>query len=79
MFQRSPTFVMDLNKNWNLVGGGRSSSRDNFSDLNKLIALYSENSPPTEIADKLFASIPHLLLENGLAQRQTDAIIESDK
>jgi hypothetical protein len=34
---------------------------------------------PTEIADKLQASMPHLLLENGLAQWQTDTIMEGDK
>ncbi|KAJ6458695.1 hypothetical protein DFH09DRAFT_1199203 [Mycena vulgaris] len=64
MFQRSSNFVMDLDKNWNLVGE----------------ALYSESAPvPNELADKLFASMPQLVLENGLAQRQTEAIMKSDK
>ncbi|KXN81358.1 putative indole-3-pyruvate monooxygenase YUCCA8 [Leucoagaricus sp. SymC.cos] len=63
MIQRGPTFVMNLDKNWNYVGG----------------PLYSEGSPPTDIADRLAASMPQLLLENGMAQRQTRAIVESDK
>ncbi|KAF9061479.1 hypothetical protein BDP27DRAFT_1337981 [Rhodocollybia butyracea] len=59
IFQRSSTFVMDLDKGWKFLGG----------------ALYSEDGPPTDIADRLFNSMPHLLLEGGMAQRTTDAIM----
>lgn len=38
------------------------------------LALYSEDSPPVEIADRLTASMPHVLQEHGLAQRTTRAI-----
>ncbi|KXN92801.1 putative indole-3-pyruvate monooxygenase YUCCA4 [Leucoagaricus sp. SymC.cos] len=63
MIQRGPTFVMNLDKDWNYVGG----------------QLYSEGSPPIDVADRLAALMPQLLLENGMAQRQTRAIVESDK
>lgn len=42
-------------------------------------ALYGEGSPPNEIADQLSHSVPHLLLEGGLAQRGTEAILASQK
>ncbi|PCH39755.1 FAD/NAD(P)-binding domain-containing protein [Wolfiporia cocos MD-104 SS10] len=63
MFQRSANFVMNLDKEWKYMGG----------------ALYSETSPPTEIADRLHHSVPHLLQENGLAQRAVKKIMEGDK
>ncbi|KAF9254798.1 FAD/NAD(P)-binding domain-containing protein [Marasmius fiardii PR-910] len=63
MYQRSSTFVMNLDKNWKFLGGH----------------LYSEGAPPIETADILFNSIPHLMQENGLAQRSTKAIEASDK
>ncbi|TFK75723.1 FAD/NAD-binding domain-containing protein [Pluteus cervinus] len=58
MFQRSSTFVMNIDRGWKFLGG----------------ALYSETSLPTEVADRLFASMPHILQENGMAQRATKAI-----
>lgn len=44
-----------------------------------LEALYSEGSPPIEIADRLFHSMPHILLVNGMAQRATKAVVEDYK
>lgn len=63
MYQRSPTFVMSLDKAWPLLGG----------------PLYSEGSPPTDVADELFMSMPQPLQENGMAQRQVNAILEQQK
>ncbi|KZT09319.1 FAD/NAD-binding domain-containing protein [Laetiporus sulphureus 93-53] len=63
IFQRSSNFVMNLDKQWKHMGG----------------ALYSENSPPTPIADLLHHSVPHLVQENGLAQRAVKKIVEGDK
>ncbi|KAG6918207.1 hypothetical protein DXG01_015996 [Tephrocybe rancida] len=60
MFQRSSTFVMNLDRQWHYLGG----------------TLYKEGGPPLEIADNLFHSMPHLLLEGGMAQRSTKAIID---
>ncbi|PPQ68535.1 hypothetical protein CVT25_005457 [Psilocybe cyanescens] len=63
MYQRSATLVMNLDKGWDLFAG----------------PLYGEGSPPNEIADQLSHSVPHLLLEGGLAQRGTEAILASQK
>ncbi|KAJ4476517.1 FAD/NAD(P)-binding domain-containing protein [Lentinula lateritia] len=63
MFQRSSTFVMDLDKGWKFLGG----------------ALFFEGGPPVDMADRLSNSIPHLLLEGGMAQRMTQAIVEDQK
>ncbi|KAF8067690.1 hypothetical protein FPV67DRAFT_1561985 [Lyophyllum atratum] len=56
MFQRSSTFVMNLDQQWQFLGG----------------ALYREDGPPLEISDRLFHSMPHLLLEG-------DCIAESSR
>ncbi|KAG5350732.1 hypothetical protein C0989_009490 [Termitomyces sp. Mn162] len=60
MFQRSSTFVMNLDRHWKYLGG----------------SFYNEKGPPLELADNLFNSIPHLLLVGGLAQHSTKAILE---
>ncbi|KIK52790.1 hypothetical protein GYMLUDRAFT_49749 [Collybiopsis luxurians FD-317 M1] len=39
--------------------------------------LYTEGGLPIEIADRLSHSIPHLLLEGGMAQRATQAMLDS--
>ncbi|KAG6872153.1 hypothetical protein C0995_012534 [Termitomyces sp. Mi166 len=63
MFQRSSTFVMNIDRHWKYLGGGE-------------VTLYKEGGPPLELADNLFHSVPHLLLEGGMAQRSTKAIVE---
>ncbi|KAH9480077.1 Hercynylcysteine sulfoxide lyase [Psilocybe cubensis] len=63
MYQRSATLVMNLDKCWDLFAG----------------PLYSETSPPNDLSDQLSQSIPHLLLEGGLAQRNTAAILASQR
>ncbi|KAH9933099.1 hypothetical protein B0H21DRAFT_835843 [Amylocystis lapponica] len=57
------TYVMNLDKQWKLLGG----------------SLYSEGAPSTYIADRLYHSMPHPLQENGMAQRSTKAIAAADK
>ncbi|KAF9552961.1 FAD/NAD-P-binding domain-containing protein [Agrocybe pediades] len=59
LFQRSSTFIMDLDKGWKYLGG----------------ALYNEGGPPVDLADLLSQSIPPLLLEGGMAQRGAKAIL----
>ncbi|KAL0065582.1 hypothetical protein AAF712_007360 [Marasmius tenuissimus] len=63
MIQRGETFVMNMDAHWKFLGG----------------ALYNEDGPPTELADLLFHSMPHLLQAGGLAQRASLAIMESQK
>ncbi|KAK7032645.1 hypothetical protein VNI00_012910 [Paramarasmius palmivorus] len=41
--------------------------------------LYSENAPPTDIADRLNASFPNVFMGSGMAQRATKYIAELDK
>ncbi|GBE89505.1 FAD/NAD-binding domain-containing protein [Sparassis crispa] len=63
MYQRSATYVMNLDKQWKYIGG----------------RLYSEGSPPIDVADRLANSLPHLYQENGPAQRAAKLIAEADK
>ncbi|KAH7925195.1 FAD/NAD-binding domain-containing protein [Leucogyrophana mollusca] len=63
MFQRSPTYVMNLDKGWKFIGG----------------PLYSEGSVHHDIADRLAASCPHLLQIGGLAQRAVRDIAINDR
>lgn len=42
-------------------------------------ALYHEGGPPLEVADLLTHSMPHLLLEGGMAQRGARAIMADQK
>ncbi|KAG6859311.1 hypothetical protein C0995_009788 [Termitomyces sp. Mi166 len=51
---------MNIDRHWKYLGG----------------ALYKEGGPPLELADNLFHSVPHLLLEGGMAQRSTKTIVE---
>jgi len=41
-------------------------------------AVYSETSPPVEIADKIVASMPHLVMA-GVSYRTAKTIAELDK
>ncbi|KAF8961601.1 hypothetical protein BDZ97DRAFT_1190907 [Flammula alnicola] len=63
LLQRSSTFVMNLDKGWKYLGG----------------SLYHEGGPPIEMADLLTHSMPHLLLEGGMAQRGAKAIMADQK
>ncbi|KAF5392953.1 hypothetical protein D9757_001270 [Collybiopsis confluens] len=63
MYQRSSTFVMDLDKGWKFLGG----------------PLYSEGGPPSDVADRLSFSMPHNLIVGGMAQRNTQAILNDQK
>ena len=45
MLQRSPTYVMSVDKGMNMLVGG----------------LYSETSPPTDLADRIAESNPKLI------------------
>ncbi|KAG7099769.1 hypothetical protein E1B28_001581 [Marasmius oreades] len=63
MYQRSSTYIMSTKNGWKVL----------FEDL------YTENAPPTDLADRLNASFPNEFLHSGLAQRQVKAIAELDK
>ncbi|KAF8629326.1 hypothetical protein AX15_003509 [Amanita polypyramis BW_CC] len=62
MYQRGPTYIMSTKNGWDVLFTG----------------LYSENAPPTDIADRLTASFPHFM-GLGLAQRSAKRIAELDK
>lgn len=62
MFQRSSTYVMTTKNGVRLL----------------LEGLYSETSPPTDVADRLNASFPNRLME-FLAPRAVLKIAEADK
>ncbi|KAF5371804.1 hypothetical protein D9758_003455 [Tetrapyrgos nigripes] len=63
MYQRDSTYVMTTKNGWDVLMGG----------------VYSEDGPPTHVADMLNASFPNAFMRNGLAQRQAAAIAELDK
>ncbi|KAJ7094555.1 hypothetical protein B0H15DRAFT_127960 [Mycena belliarum] len=62
MFQRSSTYIMTTKNGWRILMEG----------------VYSENAPPTDVADRLNASYPNRLMEL-LAPRKTLEIAEADK
>ncbi|TFK35616.1 hypothetical protein BDQ12DRAFT_714647 [Crucibulum laeve] len=62
MFQRSSTYVMSTKHGLKILMG----------------ALYSEDGPPTDIADRINASFPNLL-NLGVSYRVTQKIAEADK
>ncbi|KAJ7180333.1 hypothetical protein C8R43DRAFT_972653 [Mycena crocata] len=62
MFQRSSTYVMTTKNGWRILMEG----------------VYSENAPPTDVADRQNASYP-LCLTELLAPRKTLEIAEADK
>ncbi|KAF8813451.1 hypothetical protein BYT27DRAFT_7180991 [Phlegmacium glaucopus] len=62
MFQRSSTYVMSTKNGTPILLGG----------------LYGENGPPTDVADKINASFPNLMMA-GLSYRATKLIAEADK
>ncbi|THU96538.1 hypothetical protein K435DRAFT_892463 [Dendrothele bispora CBS 962.96] len=41
--------------------------------------LYTEDGPPTDVADRTSASFPDNFMRNGISQRQTEAIAERDR
>ncbi|KAJ7178918.1 hypothetical protein C8R46DRAFT_1071884 [Mycena filopes] len=62
MFQRSSTYIMSTKNGWRMLMDG----------------VYSENAPPTDVADRLNASYPNRLVE-FMAPRKTLEIAEADK
>ncbi|KAF8651407.1 hypothetical protein AX16_004800 [Volvariella volvacea WC 439] len=62
MLQRGPTYIMSMKNGWDVLFRG----------------IYSEGSPPTDIADRLSASLPYFM-SIGLAQRRVKKIAELDK
>ncbi|KAF9522145.1 hypothetical protein CPB83DRAFT_864900 [Crepidotus variabilis] len=62
MFQRSSTYVISALKGLRLL----------------LDRLYSENGPPTDVADRLNASFPNLMMA-GMAHRGAQGIAEVDR
>lgn len=64
---------------WRYVATVQLTEHYCITDRRTPLALYSENSPPVDLADRLAASIPHGLQEGGLSQRATKAIVAGDK
>ncbi|KAL0956661.1 hypothetical protein HGRIS_002793 [Hohenbuehelia grisea] len=62
MYQRSSTYIMTTKNGWKYLMEG----------------LYSEQAPPTDVADRINASFPNLLM-TGIAQRQARQIADADK
>ncbi|THU96531.1 FAD/NAD(P)-binding domain-containing protein [Dendrothele bispora CBS 962.96] len=44
-----------------------------------IMSLYTEDGPPTDVADRMSASFPNNFMRNGISQRQTEAIAERDR
>lgn len=80
MFQRGPTYVMSMKNAMIIMEGAYLdfSSSDSTTKTYFPTALYSENAPPTHIADMMSASFPNKLLKL-VNQRVTRYIAEADK
>ncbi|THU80084.1 FAD/NAD(P)-binding domain-containing protein [Dendrothele bispora CBS 962.96] len=63
MYQRSSTYIMTTKHGWEVIMAG----------------LYSEDGPPTDIADRMNASLPHHFLDRGINQRNAERIAELDR
>jgi hypothetical protein len=82
MFQRSSTYIMSIKNGWKVMFTGTLSTSifppiPSVKQLPQL-GIYSENAPPTDVADRLSASFSHHL-SIGLSQRRTKKIAEMDK
>ncbi|EEB94411.1 hypothetical protein MPER_06778, partial [Moniliophthora perniciosa FA553] len=62
MYQRSSSYIMSTKNGWGVLFAG----------------LYSEDGPPTNIADRLNASFPNVFMSSGMAQRAVKIIAELD-
>ncbi|KAJ4485257.1 hypothetical protein J3R30DRAFT_3730510 [Lentinula aciculospora] len=63
-----------------VVIGACTSAHDITADVYKAgVALYSENGPSIEVADRISASFPNAFSVHGFAQRTTDMIAGLDK
>ncbi|KAF5392901.1 hypothetical protein D9757_000853 [Collybiopsis confluens] len=63
MYQRSSTYVMSTKSGWDVFFAG----------------LYAENALPTEIADRVNASLPNSFLYHGFVQRAVGYVAQLDK
>ncbi|KAG5640708.1 hypothetical protein DXG03_007477, partial [Asterophora parasitica] len=78
MYQRSPTYIMSTKNGWDVLMGGTSYVPLLIPQPNTLAGVYSEDGPPSDIADRLSASFPHHM-GVGLSQRKVKEIAELDK
>ncbi len=79
MYQRSSTYIMTTKNGWDVLFAGWSSCASPFYLLTFCPSgLYSEDGPPTDIADRLSASFPHLM-SIELGRRSAERIAELDK
>uniref|UniRef100_A0A0W0FNY1 Flavin-containing monooxygenase n=1 Tax=Moniliophthora roreri TaxID=221103 RepID=A0A0W0FNY1_MONRR len=63
MYQRGSSYIMSTKNGWGVLFAG----------------LYSQDAPPTDIADRLNASFPNHFMSSGMAQRAVKIIAELDK
>lgn len=79
MYQRSSTYIMTTKSGWGVLFASWFSSTSPFCLFTFCPSgLYSEDGPPTDIADRLAASFPHLMgIELG--RRSAERIAELDK
>jgi hypothetical protein len=80
MVQRGPTLVMSEKQGPPRLFGGQSCIYPAKQDAELVIypALYSEGAPPTDIADRINASLPTKVV-TFLHQRVTASIAEADR
>ena len=79
MYQRSSTYIMTTKNGWGVLFAGWFSSASHFYLFMFCPSgLYSEDGPPTDIADRLGASFPHFM-SIELGRRSAEQIAELDK
>lgn len=80
MFQRSSTYIMSIANGWKYLMDGKTTgtSMKETPDLVEIVALYSEDAPPVDVADRLNASFPNSLVVD-ISRRQVQQIAAADK
>lgn len=71
---------MSTKNGWKVLMGGENTTIDAFAFRmnDDRSGVYSEDAPPTDLADRFNASFPNNM-SIGLAQRQVEIIAEMDK
>ncbi|KAE9404390.1 FAD/NAD(P)-binding domain-containing protein [Gymnopus androsaceus JB14] len=81
MYQRSSTYVMSAKNKLQVYFSGLLFIIRVIISLcsSYYLALYSENSPPTDVSDLMSASFPNSFSVQGFSQQMTDLIADMDK
>jgi hypothetical protein len=82
MVQRGPTYIMSTKEGMPRLLGGNATHfsylKEHITELNIHTGVYWDDALPTDIADRINASFPSILL-NLIHRRITKSIAEADR